>query len=171
MQRKNRTFLILEEVIQHSLFLNKTDEALQENPEMSIQKICTSSIFTSDEAAVTSVSNPGTLLMLLYGLIVFPWERLRKEFRRDPVLRKTRLADWCTFHLFNLAPSMQRKPILLYFTLELMRNAISHANVRIEDNLQISFRDRQGTILAFEYEQLKVFLDKLIAFYQSHRLE
>lgn len=167
MQKLQSTYSILENVLQHSILLNQIDESLQQNPEESIQKIWEKARATQSGSTMNEVINPGTLLIQLYGLIVFPWERLKKTFRRDATLRKTPLSQWCNFQIYNLAPAMQRKPILLFFTLELMRNAISHADVRIDGQLRITFKDRRGTVIAFDYEQLKIFLTQLTEYYNS----
>ena len=164
MNTKNSTYSILNEVLEHIQILNKLDEQLQENPERDLEKFW-------QAQGQASLMNAGTLLISLYGLVVFPWERLRKQFRKSPTLKKTRLDDWCRYRIFNLAPAMQRKPLPLYFVLELMRNAISHADVKIDEALRITFRERKGTVIAFEYKELKKFLEHLVVFYHSGELD
>ncbi len=111
--------------------------------------------------------NTGVLLMHLYGLIVLPWELLKHQIRKDSKLKKSTLDEWCTFRLVEIAPTMQRKKLRLYFVLEMMRNALSHATISVDQDLSITFIDRRGTKIKFTLEELKEFLHRLGDFFSG----
>lgn len=105
--------------------------------------------------------SPAILLIHLYGLIVFPWEQLKQRIQKDGFLRKTALDGWCRYQVLQHAPNMQHKEMRLYFVVEMMRHAIAHASITMDDEYGIVFHDRRGTKLGFQKEDLSCFLKKL----------
>jgi hypothetical protein len=146
--------------------LQQLDETIRKKPETKFQEFFLPAFDGNPEDY--STFDAGTLLMLLYGMIVFPWESLKKILRKDKYLKHTNLGDWCNYRILNITPAMQRKPLQLYFVLGLMRNAISHANVKIDEDLEITFRSKEGTVIAFHFKELKKFLSALQTFLNAY---
>ena len=119
----------------------------------------------TDNEEATSFDE-GLLLMLLYGLIVLPWEVLRKKLQKDKSFKKKLLREWCSFELLQLAPNMQRKPVRLYFFMYLMRNALSHATIVVEDG-SITFLDRNSTKIRLKVGALFKFLQSWVNYLEK----
>ncbi len=109
----------------------------------------------------------GVILMLLYGLVVLPWEVLQNQLRKEKWVKKKLLSEWCNFELLTIEPRWQRKPIRLYFFLLLMRNALSHATINVSSDGAIIFYDRSQTKIKLEFLQLWVFLNNWVAYLEE----
>ena len=121
------------------------------------------------DAGLSSITylNQSTLLIHLYGLIVLPWEILKKPIQKDRKFKRIQLKEWCSFTLLKSAPNMERKGVSVYFAVYLMRNALSHASVTLDDQLGIVFHDIRGTKIGFTAEELDAFIESWGSYCQS----
>jgi hypothetical protein len=126
-------------------FLFQFDKQLRNNPNITILEFFTN--FLEDQNIQNynfyHTKNQGTVLLLMYGLIVIPkeiWEKTSTNFM------------FATRNKFVFVPPTDNSIGTLNF-LRLLRNSLSHANFSIDtENAKLRFWNNNNTVRNFEVE-------------------
>ncbi len=141
-------------------FRRMLEKTCTEQPDMSLKDFIASLPEKGEELA----PSPSLIVLQLYGLIVFPWEKWKRDLKRKNELKKIDPFEWGRFRILNLPRKMAGKKIRLDFVLEKLRNAIAHAQIGYREKDGFIFRDKDGTALCFDKEELRRFTESLAAF-------
>ncbi|MFL0162463.1 HEPN family nuclease [Aquirufa salirivi] len=143
-------------------FLFQFDEQLKQNPNMTIydffQEFLTNQKLQS--LNIYHTKNQGTVILLLYGLLVIPkeiWEETNTNFKFES-------RDKFTFN----HPTDKNLDTITF--LRLLRNSLSHANFAIDiENKRLKFWNDYKGIKNFEveirYDDIGVFLSEVGKYY------
>lgn len=108
-------------------FLFQFDEQLNQNPEMSISDFFQN--FRTDQGIQNhnfyNTKNQGTIILLMYGLMVVPREIWEKENTRFP---------FTTREKFIISSPTDKDNLDTLNFLRLLRNSLAHANFSIDAN-------------------------------------
>jgi hypothetical protein len=157
---------------------------LSSDPEMSLSDFFESwqKSINWDQDKKYSVVNQGVVLTHLYGLIVFPKEVFKEEVPKTK-LNKTVENEWGNFEflsfpsLLNNADKLMfgvdtvslKEDMTLEFVIRKIRNAISHANVEINEEGDFIFFDKDDTKIKFTINGLQKFTERLRSCYLSQK--
>lgn len=157
--------MVQKDLVQQSVLnlrlLQAFEEALRTSPELPLAEFWKK--VNNSEALYES--GAATLMVYLYGLVVYPWEKMQNQHKKKYALYEIKADEWGDFQILNMPPEFIRKQPRLGFVLELMRNATSHASVTIDEDKRVVFKDRKGTRIRFTAEGLLLFLEKFHAYY------
>ncbi len=150
---------IPEDAALHLRFLQALEKALKLQPATSLGEFWADFANKEGLGQDESLFTPGFLLMQLYGQLVFSWERLKRDVKKKARLKKVDAQEWGNFSILNMDPAYARKPLTLDVVLETLRNAVSHARVKLDEEGNITFSVRGGTKLQFDRQGLQKFLE------------
>jgi hypothetical protein len=139
-------------------FLIFLEKSLLENKEVPIGELMKE---FQKEHERFSIINQNVIIIHLYGSIVMPWESLKKRLPKKIMMSKIDPKEWGYFKILNHNPSHPIHKMDLRFFLRKLRNAISHNSVYIEDDKSVVFRDRDGSKIKYEWEELLKLIGKL----------
>jgi hypothetical protein len=139
-------------------FLIFLDKSLLKNEDASIRELMNN--FQKEQEGF-SIINKDAILIHLYGSIVVPWESLKKRLPKKIMMSKIDPKEWGYFRILNHNPSHHIHKMDLRFFIRKLRNAISHNSVYIQDDKSIIFRDRDGSKIKYEWEELLKLIEKL----------
>jgi hypothetical protein len=139
-------------------FLIFLDKSLLKNEDASIRELMNN--FQKEQEGF-SIINKDAILIHLYGSIVVPWESLKKRLPKKIMMSKIDPKEWGYFRILNHNPSHPIHKMDLRFFIRKLRNAISHNSVYIQDDKSIIFRDRDGSKIKYEWEELLKLIEKL----------
>ncbi|HMQ46374.1 MAG TPA: hypothetical protein PKA00_01750 [Saprospiraceae bacterium] len=157
--------MLQKDIVQQSVLnlrlLQTFEDTLRTNPEVSLADFWKK----VNDSAAPYESGAATLMVYLYGLVVYPWEIMQNQRKKKYALYEIKADEWGDFQILNMPQEFIRKQPRLGFVLELMRNATSHASVTIDADKRVVFKDRKGTRIRFSKEGLLFFLEKFHAYY------
>ena len=139
-------------------FLLDLERLSFEDNDISLKKIVDN--FKKEHPDFTII-NPEIIRIHLYGSIVLPWERLKKKLPKKIMMSDIDHGQWGYYKILNHNPSYPIHKMDLRFFLRKLRNSISHNNVRVNTDKSVIFRDRDGSKIKYEWEELLKLMDQL----------
>lgn len=139
-------------------FLTFLEQSVQEKPEISIGELIEE--FKKSNPSF-HIINSEIILNHLYGSIVLPWERLKRKLPKKIMMADIDHEEWGYYKILNHNPSHPIHKMDLRFFIRKLRNSISHNNVSIQKDKSVIFRDRDGSKIKYEWDELLKLMGKL----------
>jgi len=139
-------------------FLTFLEKNLQENPDIPLNELIKT---FKKEHPTFKIINSEIILNHLYGSIVLPWEKLKRKLPKKIMMSEINPEEWGYYKILNHNPSHPIHKMDLRFFIRKLRNSISHNNVFINKDKSVIFRDRDGSKIKYEWEELLKLIEKL----------
>ncbi len=133
-----------------------------------------------DKTENYSILNQGVILTHLYGLIVYPKVVFHNQIPKIKLDQINKI-EWGGFEFLSFPSYLSKndkdtfgtetisseKEMTLEFLIRKIRNAISHARIKIYENMDFVFEDEDGTKIRFKISGLQKFTEKFQSCYLS----
>lgn len=139
-------------------FLLELERISLENPDIPLGDIIRD--FKEKQPAFTII-NEKAVIIHLYGNIVLPWEMLKKKLPKKITMSDIDPELWGYYKILNHNPSYPIHKMDLRFFLRKLRNAISHNNVKVNQDKSVIFRDRDGCKIKYEWVELLKLMEQI----------
>ncbi len=157
--RENKSTLI---AIKISLeFLTAFELELQHNPNTSVNDFYhkfLAHIHWDQPSKRYNLINQGSLLAHLYGMVVYPKETLSQNLSMQKKFSEFLETTWGRFDIVSLPNGIRKEDIQFEFFFRKLRNAISHGNVEVDSTMKFYFKDKDGTEIVVELDELVKFM-------------
>ena len=142
-------------------FLNAIEQSILDDKDISLKSFVEQFKATNQGFELL---NKHVILIHLYGSIVLPWESLKKKLPKKIMMSEIDPEEWGYFKIMNHNTRHPIHKMDLRFFLRKLRNSISHNNAFVNDDKSVIFRDRDGSKIKYEWEDLL----KLMEISESH---